>query len=186
MLFQHQTLTPCWFNVGPASLTPAQHWTNMGRASGVCSARMCVCVRQLVAALLRQLPPWSWGASGVAAVPGRVWQMFVAEEDNEHRAVVGHPPDPQSGFTEWTVVHIRVWVSRWTFTVYVSMSRCVDADGSCTPPEEEEETLPETLLGRQQESLRSVATCWPCHSACQSPTADTRLPRQPQQPYVSR
>ena len=33
---KHETFTRCWLNVGPASTTLAQHWTNNGSKSRVC------------------------------------------------------------------------------------------------------------------------------------------------------
>ena len=33
---EHETLSHCWFNVGPPSTTLAQHWTNNGSKSRVC------------------------------------------------------------------------------------------------------------------------------------------------------
>ena len=33
---KHETLTQCWFNVGPASQTAVQQWSNIGSMSRVC------------------------------------------------------------------------------------------------------------------------------------------------------
>ena len=36
---KHETSTQCWTNVGPASWTVAQHWTNIGSMFPVCWER---------------------------------------------------------------------------------------------------------------------------------------------------
>ena len=40
-MYQHETLSQCWFNVGPSSTTLAQHWTSIGSMSRVFWVCMC-------------------------------------------------------------------------------------------------------------------------------------------------